>query len=162
MKPGLAWLMKKWLNKTIQAGGEGGHDPREDAMSCIELVKRKMIENPGWAEFGKGVEGFFERLARIRRIPLSTAVKSNGIPEGSKEPQQNDFSDGQSATAVEEGRLRTAIVDRGNPNAWHKATTTIGCKTDEEVLEGLLKALPEHDFVFGRFMDVAHESKCEL
>ncbi len=44
MKPGLAWLTKKWCGREIQNRGEGGHDPEEDARACIDLLKKK-IEN---------------------------------------------------------------------------------------------------------------------
>jgi RNA exonuclease 1 len=44
LKPGLAWLTKKWCGRVIQNRGEGGHDPEEDARACIELLKKK-VEN---------------------------------------------------------------------------------------------------------------------
>lgn len=57
----------------------------------------------------------------------------------------------------------TAVVDHGNPAAWHgsKATTTVACKSDGEVLEGLLGAIPSHHFVFGRFTGLATALGCE-
>lgn len=42
MKPGLAWLTKKWCGREIQNRGEGGHDPEEDARACIDLLKKKV------------------------------------------------------------------------------------------------------------------------
>lgn len=42
LKPGLAWLTKRWCGREIQTGGEGGHDPEEDARACLELFKKKM------------------------------------------------------------------------------------------------------------------------
>ncbi|OBZ74580.1 hypothetical protein A0H81_05096 [Grifola frondosa] len=53
--------------------------------------------------------------------------------------------------------VTSAVVDHGNPAAWHgsKATTTIACKSDAEVLEGLLSAMHTHSFVFGRFTALA-------
>jgi RNA exonuclease 1 len=42
LKPGLAWLTRKWLNRTIQDRGPGGHDPEEDARACIDLLKAKI------------------------------------------------------------------------------------------------------------------------
>ena len=158
MKPGLAWLTKKWLGKTIQAGGDGGHDPREDAMACLELVKRKMVEAPGWGELGRPSEGLFERIARV-----SGPAKLGG-DAGAAEGEGGDVT-GVTADQKGSGRLRTAIIDRGNnPAAWHgaKATTAIGCKTDEEVLENLLRVLPDHDFVYGRFMEIADIHGCRL
>lgn len=42
LKPGLAWLTKKWCGREIQNRGEGGHDPEEDARACIDLLKKKV------------------------------------------------------------------------------------------------------------------------
>lgn len=42
LKPGLAWLTRKWCGREIQARGEGGHDPEEDARACVELLKKKI------------------------------------------------------------------------------------------------------------------------
>ena len=60
------------------------------------------------------------------------------------------------------GGVTTAIVDHGNPAAWHgnKATTTIACKSDDEVLEGLLGAIPSHQFAFTRFTALAKARGC--
>ena len=44
LKPGLAWLTKKWCGREIQNRGEGGHDPEEDARACLDLLKKK-VEN---------------------------------------------------------------------------------------------------------------------
>ena len=43
LKPGLAWLTKKWCGREIQTRGEGGHDPEEDARACLALLKKKMV-----------------------------------------------------------------------------------------------------------------------
>jgi RNA exonuclease 1 len=42
LKPGLAWLTRKWLGRTIQDRGLGGHDPEEDARACVDLLKAKI------------------------------------------------------------------------------------------------------------------------
>lgn len=42
LKPGLAWLTRKWLGRTIQDRGPGGHDPEEDARACMDLLKAKI------------------------------------------------------------------------------------------------------------------------
>jgi len=48
-------------------------------------------------------------------------------------------------------------VDHGQPGVMHgaKATTAIGCGSDGEVLEGLIQAIPAHEFLFGRFTGIA-------
>ena len=60
------------------------------------------------------------------------------------------------------GTVRSAVIDRGNPAGWHgaKATTTVACKTDEEILTGLLDVIPNHSFTFGRFTAVADALGC--
>ncbi|CCM00542.1 uncharacterized protein FIBRA_02576 [Fibroporia radiculosa] len=123
LKPGLAWLTKKWCGREIQNRGEGGHDPEEDARACMDLLKKKLQNGPGFGEFKIDMESIFERMSRSR----------SGAPA-------------------------TAVVDHGNPAAWHgsKATTTIGCMTDDEVLEGLLGAMPSHSFSFARFTGLAN------
>lgn len=133
----------------MQNRGEGGHDPEEDARACVELVKRKCRNGPGFGEFRTDVEGLFERLAR--------GTKRSGI--GGRWIISSGGEDG----VVSE--LKTAVVDRGkNPAAWHGAgaSTTIGCSSDEDVLKGVLTVLPEHDFVWARFMAVAEASGCKL
>ena len=42
LKPGLAWLTKKWCGREIQNRGEGGHDPEEDARACLDLLRKKV------------------------------------------------------------------------------------------------------------------------
>ncbi|KAA1467017.1 hypothetical protein DENSPDRAFT_767734 [Dentipellis sp. KUC8613] len=126
LKPGLAWLTKKWCGREIQARGEGGHDPEEDARACLDLLKKKLDNGPSFGEFKTDIESIFERMAR---------------------------STGHAGT----GSIRSAVVDHGNPATWHgaKATTPVACKTDEDVFQGVLEAIPTHQFVFGRFTDLA-------
>ena len=60
------------------------------------------------------------------------------------------------------GVVTSAVVDHGHPATWHgsKATTTVACQTDEEVLQGLLDVINSHTFAFGRFTDVADRLGC--
>ncbi|KAM6501517.1 ribonuclease H [Amanita muscaria] len=122
LKPGLAWLTRKWCNRDIQNRGEGGHDPEEDARACVELLKKKLDMGPGFGEFKVDYESIFERMSRSTR---------------------------RSSAAV-----RSAVVDYGNPQMMHgaKATTTVGCTSDDEVLKALVDIVPSHHFAFGRFM----------
>jgi RNA exonuclease 1 len=125
LKPGLAWLTKKWLGREIQTRGEGGHDPEEDARACMELVQKKLTQPKGWGEFKVDFESIFLRMGRS-------------------------------------GDVKSAVVDHGNPGMMHggKATTSVGCQNDEEVLNGLLEVIPSHQFVFGRFMNLADTLGC--
>ncbi|KAF7305777.1 Ribonuclease H [Mycena chlorophos] len=79
LKPGLAWLTRKWCGREIQARGEGGHDPEEDARACLELVQKKLEAGPGFGEFKTDYESIFERMARGPRKPR-TAVVDTGNP----------------------------------------------------------------------------------
>ncbi|KAK0209032.1 ribonuclease H [Desarmillaria ectypa] len=129
LKPGLAWLTKKWCGREIQTRGEGGHDPEEDARACVDLLKRKLDNGPSFGEFKTDYESIFERLTRSKRRA--------GGPVGS---------------------TKGAVIDHGNPSVMHgnKATTSIGCKDDDEVLKALLEVVPSHNFVFARFMALAN------
>ncbi|KAI9571566.1 hypothetical protein HD554DRAFT_2168835 [Boletus coccyginus] len=125
LKPGLAWLTKKWCHREIQTRGDGGHDPEEDARACVDLLRLKIQNGGGFGEFKTDQESIFERMAR-----------AGGRPQGA---------------------VRAAVVDHGNPGVMHgtKATTAIGCANDQEVLDGLIQALPAHEFMFGRLTGVA-------
>ncbi|KAF5346349.1 hypothetical protein D9758_011478 [Tetrapyrgos nigripes] len=129
LKPGLAWLTKKWCNREIQTRGEGGHDPEEDARACLELLQKKIAEGPGFGEFKTDYESIFERMNRAHK-------RSGGGP----------------------GSIRTAVVDRGNPGMMHgnKSTKSVGCEDDDEVVKAILDLTPSHDFVFGRLMALAN------
>jgi len=128
LKPGLAWLTKKWCGREIQTAGEGGHNPEEDARACLELLKKKIEGGPGFGEFKTDMESIFERMGR------STRRAGGGV-----------------------GSIKSAVVDHGNPSVMHgnKANTAIGCANDAEVLTGLLEVIPSHQFAFGRFMALA-------
>lgn len=133
LKPGLAWLTKKWCGREIQTGGEGGHDPEEDARACLDLLKKKLAGGPGFGEYKTDLESIFERMSRSNR-------RAGGGP----------------------GTIKSAVVDHGNPSVMHgnKANTAIGCTSDDEVLKNLLDVVPSHQFVFGRFMALADTMGC--
>ena len=138
LKPGLAWLTRKWLGRTIQDRGPGGHDPEEDARACVDLLKAKIKNGPGYGEFKTDYEPILARIARSQ-----SHSPSRGAGTGA----------------------RTAIVDHGNPGAWHGTSaaspaTTVPCTTDAEVLEGVLGALDSHEFIFARLMALADALGC--
>ncbi|KAH7339501.1 hypothetical protein B0J17DRAFT_767226 [Rhizoctonia solani] len=104
---------------------QGGHDPEEDARACLALLSKKMKEGPDFGVFKQDVESIFERLS-----------KSNG-------------RHGKGSTS--------AVIDHGNPRAWHgaKATAAVSCQTDDEVVTGIIDAAQNHDFVFGRLLELS-------
>ncbi|KAI5116896.1 hypothetical protein M0805_004164 [Coniferiporia weirii] len=137
-KPGLAWLTQKWCGREIQHRPGGGHDPREDALACAELLRRKIAGGPGFGEFRSAAESesVWERLRR------SVRGSSSGDP-----------GTGEGA------HLRTALVDRGNPSTWHApgagAGRTLACASDAEVVQGILQCVDECDFVWARLSGLA-------
>ncbi|KAH7925607.1 hypothetical protein BV22DRAFT_1033761 [Leucogyrophana mollusca] len=126
LKPGLAWLTKKWVNREIQTRGDGGHDPEEDARACVDLLKLKVQNGAGFGEFKTDFESIFERMARASGRGGPGSVRSAVVDHGNP--------------AVMHGA---------------KATTCVSCSDDKEVLEGLLQVVPAHEFVFGRFTGIA-------
>ena len=138
LKPGLKWLTEKWCGRKIQTRGEGGHDPEEDARACLDLLKKKLEEGPGFGEYKTDYESIFERMGR------ATWRGGGG--------------------GVNDVRIKSAVVDHGNPGVMHgsKADTALACKTDDEVLEGLLNVIPSHQFAFGRFMALSNTLGCEF
>ncbi|KAN0141439.1 hypothetical protein V8E53_000684 [Lactarius tabidus] len=132
LKPELAWLRRTWLGRRIQDRGPGGHNPEEDARACMDLLKAKIKNGPGYGEFRADFEPILARIARSH--------------------SRNRGSNGR--------RTRTAIVDHGNPGAWHGASATapaptVACANDAEVLNGLVGALDSHEFILGRLMGLA-------
>jgi RNA exonuclease 1 len=136
LKPGLKWLTEKWCGRKIQTRGEGGHDPEEDARACLDLLKKKIEQGPGFGEFKTDYESIFERMGR------ATWRGGGGVG----------------------GNIKSAVVDHGNPGVMHgnKADTALACKTDDEVLEGLLNVIPSHQFTFGRFMALSSTLGCKF
>ncbi|KAI0293180.1 hypothetical protein B0F90DRAFT_1670908 [Multifurca ochricompacta] len=132
LKPGLAWLTRRWLGRTIQDRGPGGHDPEEDARACVDLLKAKLKNGPGYGEFRTDYEPIIARITRSHS-------RLRG-PGG--------------------GGARVAIVDHGNPGVWHGTSaaapaTTVSCTNDAEVVDGVLRVLDAHEFVFARLMGLA-------
>jgi len=55
------------------------------------------------------------------------------------------------------GGVKTAVVDHGTPASWHgaKASATVACKTDEDIMNGVLEMIPNNHFIFGRFLELS-------
>jgi RNA exonuclease 1 len=60
--------------------------------------------------------------------------------------------------------LKTAVVDYGKPSTWlgSKATSTIACTCDEDVVTGVKEMIHGHQFVFGRMLELSEGLGCEL
>jgi RNA exonuclease 1 len=151
LKSSLKWLAQRYLNREIQKGhgttGPGaGHDSVEDARTCLDLVKQKCEKGKNWGTSDAQGENIFKRVART-----GVVYKNQG---GSAIPSPLN---GKSSAAV----------DWGDPKkgAGAGATFAIGCKSDEEVTEGIIRAVngdPDGkeipgggvDFTFGRLREL--------
>jgi RNA exonuclease 1 len=151
LKSALKWLAQRYLSREIQKGhgttGPGaGHDSIEDARTCLDLVKQKCEKGKEWGTSDMQGENIFKRVAR----------------SGIKYKNQ-----GGSAVPSPESSKSSAAVDWGEPRKGPGAAANfpIGCKSDEEVMEGVIRAVkgdPDGkeipgggvDFVWARFREL--------
>ncbi|CAK9784264.1 hypothetical protein CC85DRAFT_284909 [Cutaneotrichosporon oleaginosum] len=78
-KPSLKWLTKKWLGREIQTGNLG-HDSREDARACVDLLRMKLQHGPDFGDPNVDSESVFERLNRMGGKPRRSLVADYGNP----------------------------------------------------------------------------------
>ncbi|RCI07854.1 hypothetical protein L249_5807 [Ophiocordyceps polyrhachis-furcata BCC 54312] len=123
LKSSLKYLSQKYLSREIQQGGPNGHNSIEDARCCLDLVKQKCERGPRWGVSENNGENLFRRLARA-----GTTYKVQG----------GDAARG----GVETGKT-SAAVDWGDPTKGQGAGAThqIGCRSDDEVTEGIIRAV---------------------
>ncbi|KAI4921373.1 hypothetical protein J4E85_008718 [Alternaria conjuncta] len=135
-KQSLKWLAQKYLKREVQKGS-AGHDSVEDARTCLDLVKQKCEKGPRWGSGDTNAESIFKRMDR------SVRPKSNDVHRAG------------------------AVIDWGDPNRGHggQARVSIGCKTDEEVVEAIERTVKGQaegkdgttdkiDFVWGRLREL--------
>ncbi len=79
-KPSLKWLTKKWLGREIQTSDQG-HDSREDARACVDLLRMKLQHGPDFGDPSVDSESVFERLSRNAK-PRRSLVADYGNPRG--------------------------------------------------------------------------------
>ncbi|KAK3936292.1 RNA exonuclease 1 [Diplogelasinospora grovesii] len=126
-KNSLKFLTKRYLSREIQLGhGAGGHNSVEDAIACLDLVKKKCEKGKAWGNSNPDALG--EPLfARLRRA--GTAYRATGGPE---------------ATGGQATGKTSAAVDWGDParqNLCSSATFKIACQDDGDVERGILRAV---------------------
>ncbi|TQS36529.1 hypothetical protein Golomagni_03017 [Golovinomyces magnicellulatus] len=150
LKSSLKMLAQRYLGREIQKGhgstGPGaGHDSIEDAKTCLDLVKQKCEKGKEWGIYDSHGENIFKRVART-----GVQYKCQEIP-GSL-PKTGKSS---------------AAVDWGNPckGPGAAASFSISCKSDEEVMEGVIRAIHGDidgkeipgggvDFIWGRLREL--------
>jgi RNA exonuclease 1 len=151
LKSSLKWLAQRYLNREIQKGhgttGPGaGHDSIEDARTCLDLVKQKCEKGPQWGTGDSQGENIFKRVAR-------TGIRYK--------------NQGGAAVPSEVNGKSSAAIDWGDPKKGPGAAASfqIGCKSDADVVEGVLRAVkgdPDGkeipgggvDFIWARFREL--------
>ncbi|ROT35610.1 RNA exonuclease [Sodiomyces alkalinus F11] len=123
LKSSLKWLTQKYLHREIQRGGAQGHNPVEDARACLDLVRQKCEKGKLWGTSDAQGENLFRRLARA-----GTSYKAQA---------------GESALGGLATGKSTAAIDWGEPSKGPGAGAThrIGCKSDEDVVQGVIRAV---------------------
>jgi RNA exonuclease 1 len=135
-KQSLKWLAQKYLHREVQKGSKG-HDSVEDSRTALDLVKQKCEKGPSWGTGDTNAESVFKRIGRALR-PKTNNEKRAG-----------------------------AVIDWGEPNRGHgnQANVSIGCKTDDEVVDAIDTVLKGHavgkegatvkvDFVWARLREL--------
>ncbi|KAH8675778.1 hypothetical protein BX600DRAFT_432331 [Xylariales sp. PMI_506] len=146
LKNSLKFLSQRFLKREIQKGALG-HSPIEDARACLDLVKQKCEKGRSWGNHESQGENLFRRLNRS-----GTSYRANG---------------GAAATGGVKSGKSSVMVDWGDPmkGVGAAATWRVSCKSDEDVTEGVLRAVKGDpvaeeiphggaDFVFGRFREL--------
>lgn len=90
-----------------------------------------LLVGPEFGSYMESNESIFERLARF-------------APDPSKPGKTSAFCD----------------YSTGRSSLGAKATTSVHCTSDDEVLQAMVENVPKHDFVFGRFMDLSNIQGC--
>ncbi|KAF6817520.1 RNA exonuclease [Colletotrichum sojae] len=121
LKSSLKWLTQKYINREIQKGGADGHNPIEDARACLDLVRQKCEKGKMWGSSDAQGENLFRRLARAGK-----SYKAQGGEVGGEATGKT-----------------SAAVDWGDPSKGPGAGAThqIGCKTDADVVQGVIRAV---------------------
>ncbi|KAH9025150.1 ribonuclease H-like protein [Lactarius hengduanensis] len=139
LKPGLAWLTRKWLGRTIQDRGPGGHNPEEDARACLDLLKAKIKNVTIFPAKGLGSGSSGQIMSRFWR---ASRVRTRAAA-------------GRMARARARRLSTTAIPAPGTVDRRLRPPRLSPCANDAEVLDGLVGALDSHEFIFGRLMGLA-------
>lgn len=124
-KHSLKHLASKFLNRQVQVHEDSGkgHDSREDALTALDLVKKKCEKGRGWGIGGEHKETLFKRLARS-----GTAYRAQAGPEAT-----GGVASGKSTAAVDWGDAGWA--------QYHDADIFIPCKSDASVEAGVVRAV---------------------
>jgi RNA exonuclease 1 len=116
LRSSLKFLANKHLRREIQKGGAKGHDSVEDARAVLDLIKLKCDKGPAFGTLEANGESIFRRIGGCLKV--------------------DEIYGGM--------MLKTsAIVEYGTPERGlgKEATYHISCKDDDEIVEGVLRAV---------------------
>lgn len=82
-KPSLKMLASKFLSREIQTGSDG-HDSKEDALACLDLLKLKIQKGPSFGRFISPHINIAKKLAEMDP-PQTTAIIDYGVPHWHEE-----------------------------------------------------------------------------
>ncbi|CAM0136455.1 unnamed protein product [Umbelopsis sp. WA50703] len=95
LRPSLKYLASRYLDRNIQGYAspledrvEMGHDPGEDALASLDLVKLKLCRGPEFGLYVSNVESIFTRLERRRPARYGALLTSNPSSRPSIHMQQ--------------------------------------------------------------------------
>jgi RNA exonuclease 1 len=125
LKNSLKFLTQKFLNREIQKGHgtAAGHNSIEDAVACLDLVKKKCEKGKAWGAGQPEGENLFKRLARTGTSYASQAGQA----------AKGGLMTGKSSAAVDWGDL--------SKNECNAATFKMPCGSDAEVEAGIIRAV---------------------
>lgn len=123
LKQSLKWLTQRYLHRDIQQSNNTvGHDSIEDARACLDLVKQKCEKGPDWGVQGMTTEPIFRRLAH----PIKQQSAGTLIDSGSRRSGMVDWTDARHGYGSH-------------------ANISIGCESDAEVVDAVVKMLQPND-----------------
>jgi RNA exonuclease 1 len=125
LKSSLKYLAQKHLGKDIQKGDSAGtgHNSIEDALSCLELVRKKCERGKDWPSSDHQGENLFKRLARA-----GTGYRNTAGPEAT-----GGAPVGKSSAGIDWGDLTRSMCAQ--------ATFPISCSSDSEATDAIIRAV---------------------
>lgn len=100
-KARLKWLAKRWLSKEIQVA-TSGHDPAEDALTCLELVQRKLEAGLKFGLFKQSQESIISFLGSRKPSKTCTILRMSSAQHFDEEIDKSEAEKYQFATNVDE------------------------------------------------------------
>jgi RNA exonuclease 1 len=144
-RPSLKMITSKFLSREIQTG-ENGHDSKEDALACLDLLKLKIQNGPLFGLSSHPAINIAKKLA-LMDTPQTTAIIDYGVPHWHEEFARTVISCTDDDEIVE-----NIIKQSKNHNfvwsrlreleflvKWSDASGTEGCCADDVLEEAYVR-----------------------